>query len=550
MSAGLPAQGRGTHRTARRRAWRGVALLAAVTAAALVAGCSGGAGSGTGNTSGSGTPYADVPGLPDAALDTMNLPQYANGRWAISVQDLDSGETLIDLDSDKMAEPGSFVKTYSVGGAWLQWGPDHTVTTPVKQLGEVVDGALSGDLVLVGQGDLTMGGRTKADGTVDFTNLDHNDANPIPGATLTTEDPLAGLDDLAAQVRESGITRVDGDVIVDDRLFTDELAGEPITPILINQNLLDVLITPGAEGDTAQAGLSPAVSPWKLVSEVETVAAGGDTDIADPKVSGSDPHTIVVSGTIAADADPTLKVFVIDDPAAFARTAFVEALEGAGVTVTASPTTVNALDTLPDQAAVEALPNVAELESLPLSEEATYVMKVSYNRGAQTLMCRLAAEAGDPSCQSGMTVLQQIWDQAGLDTADASLIDASGLQGNYITPANAVEIQTIMAARPDADQWWDTLPVLGVDGSLADVQTDSPAAGKVFAKTGTLLGGDAFNDRYRLATKTLGGVMDAKEGRHLAFTVIMNQGFTDDIDGVFSANDDVGAVAAAIQQAY
>ena len=52
-----------------------------------------------------------------------------------------------------------------------------------------------------------MGGRTKPDGTVDFANLDHNDANPIPGATLTPEDPLAGLDELAAQVKRPGSTR-------------------------------------------------------------------------------------------------------------------------------------------------------------------------------------------------------------------------------------------------------------------------------------------------------------------------------------------------------
>ena len=110
-------------------------------------------------------------------------------------------------------------KTYSTGAAWLEFGPKSTVTTPVKRTGDVAGGTLNGDLILVGQGDITMGGRTKADGTVDFTNLDHNDANGIPGATLTTEDPLTGLNDLAARVKAAGINSVSGDVIVDDRLW-------------------------------------------------------------------------------------------------------------------------------------------------------------------------------------------------------------------------------------------------------------------------------------------------------------------------------------------
>ena len=534
---------------------RGAGVITLGAVIALVAGCSPGepgipgAQSAPG-ASDSGSRLTDVPGLPDAALDVMNQPEFADGRWLISVQDLDTGETLIDLDGDKLAEPGSFVKTYSAGAAWVKWGPDHTVTTPVKQLGAVTDGALDGDLVLVAQGDLTMGGRTKADGTVSFTNLDHNDANPLPGATLTTEDPLAGLDNLAAQVKNSGITSVSGDVVIDDRLFEGTLDNKPVTPIVINQNILDILITPGAEGEPATGALTPVVAPWNLDLQVETVAAGAEAHIEDPKVSEDDPTTIVVAGTVNADSDPSLKVYELEDPATFARTAFIEALERAGVTVSADPVQLNRDDELGDAAAIEELPTVAELESLPLKEEATYVMKVSYNRGAQTLICRIAADAGETDCRAGMGLTQQIWEDAGLDTLGASLVDGSGLAGNFITPENAVEIQTIMSKRPDAEAWRDTMPILGVDGSLADVQKDSPAAGKVFAKTGTLLGGDPFNGRYRLATKTLGGVMDTEGGRHLAFTIIVNQGFATDFEGVFKANDDVGKIAALIQQEY
>ncbi|WP_219819644.1 D-alanyl-D-alanine carboxypeptidase/D-alanyl-D-alanine-endopeptidase [Pseudoclavibacter sp. Z016] len=498
-----------------------------------------------------GTTLVSVPGLPDAALEVMNQPQFASGRWSIAVEDLDTGEVLVDLDGEKLAEPGSFVKTYSAGAAWVKWGPDHTVVTPVKQSGEVTAGTLDGDLVLVGQGDLTMGGRTKDDGSVSFANLDHNDANPLPGATLTPEDPLTGLDELAAQVKASGITTVSGDVIIDDRLFQGSLAEQPITPIVINQNLLDVLVTPGEAGAPATAALTPAVGKWALDLQVETVPAGEEYKVSAPKLSASDPNTIVVTGTIAADADPVLRVFEFDDPSTFARTAFIEALERAGVTVSADPSAENPKSALPNWDAVEALPAVAELESLPLAEEITYVMKVSYNRGAQTLVCRLAVDAGKTDCnKDGMGVAQAIWAEAGLDTTGASLVDGSGLEGNYITPKNAVQIQSLMAERPDAERWRDTMPILGVDGSLADVQKDSPAAGKVFAKTGTLASADAFNGRLRLGTKTLGGVMVTESGRNLAFTIIVNQGFYEGMPGVFEANDDVGKVAAIIQQAY
>lgn len=528
----------------RRSVTRTAGVLAVFAALALTVGCT------VVSSDDSDADSTSIPGLPDEALEVMNQSQYASGRWLISVEDLDTGDVLIDLDGDKMAEPGSFVKTYSAGAAWVKWGPDHTVTTPVKQSGTVAGGILTGDLVLVGQGDLTMGGRTKGDGTVDFANLDHNDANPLPGATLTPQDPLTGLDDLAAQVRAAGITTIDGDVVVDDRLFVGTLQGKPVTPTIVNQNLLDILVTPGTPGQDATAELTPVVAPWKLDNQVRTVAPGEEAELEDPVISPDDPYTVVIAGTVAADADPSLKVWEIEDTASFARTAFIEALARSGVTVSADPIAPNPADALPAVDAVAALPSVAELESLPLSEEVTYVMKISYNRGAQTLICRLAADAGETDCNRGMGIAEEIWADAGLDTLGASLIDGSGLEGNLITPANAVQIQSLMAERADAEEWRDTMPVLGVDGSLADVQADSPAAGNVFAKTGTLVGSDRFNGRLRLGTKTLGGVMDTAGGRHLAFTIIVNQGFYPGLDGVFEANDDVGKVAALIQQAY
>jgi len=499
------------------------------------------------STSASGK-LTNVPGLSKAALDVMSKAPYANGEWAVSVRDLDSGKQIVSLNANTFFEPGSVVKTYSVGAAWLKFGPKSTVTTPVKSTGSVANGTLNGNLILVGAGDLTMDGRTKADGTVDYTNLDHNDANGVPGATLTTEDPLTGLNKLAEQVKAAGINAVSGNVIVDDRLWDPaELDKQPITPIIINQNVIDLTTTPGAAGQNATAVMSPVVAPWTIDNQVKTVAAGGKTAI---QVSSPDQKTIVMTGRIAADAGPTINVFAFNDPATFARTAYIEALQRAGVTVSADPTATNPAAGLPSTHDVSALPSVAKLTSLPLSEEATYTMKISYNRGAQTLICRLAVAAGSTDCSDGLAEAGTLWKAAGLTISGAMLIDGSGLPGNKITANNQVQLESIMAKRSDAAQWRSTMPKLGIDGSLATVQKGKPAAGKVIGKTGTLAAEDGFNKRYFLPTKALGGYITTKSGRHFAFAIMVNSSVFTDVAGLFAANEDVGKVAASIQQRY
>jgi D-alanyl-D-alanine carboxypeptidase/D-alanyl-D-alanine-endopeptidase (penicillin-binding protein 4) len=82
------------------------------------------------------------------------------------------------------------------------------------------------------------------------------------------------------------------------------------------------------------------------------------------------------------------------------------------------------------------------------------------------------------------------------------------------------------------------LPILGVDGTLADIQRSSPARGKVFAKTGTddsdnyLTGGGVYE-------KGLAGYTTTRSGRHVAFAFY--------IGAMNGAHDeDTGAVAGQI----
>ena len=54
------------------------------------------------------------------------------------------------------------------------------------------------------------------------------------------------------------------------------------------------------------------------------------------------------------------------------------------------------------------------------------------------------------------------------------------------------------------------------------VGKDSPARGKVAAKTGTLIWYDGANERFLLKSKALAGVMTTKAGTPLSFAMFVN----------------------------
>jgi D-alanyl-D-alanine carboxypeptidase/D-alanyl-D-alanine-endopeptidase (penicillin-binding protein 4) len=86
-----------------------------------------------------------------------------------------------------------------------------------------------------------------------------------------------------------------------------------------------------------------------------------------------------------------------------------------------------------------------------------------------------------------------------------------------------VQLVRGMAGRPEWAAYRAGLPVLGVDGTLAEtVGRDSPARGKVFAKTGTLIYYDAANDRWLLRSKALAGTMTTRSGATLYFAMMVN----------------------------
>ena len=92
--------------------------------------------------------------------------------------------------------------------------------------------------------------------------------------------------------------------------------------------------------------------------------------------------------------------------------------------------------------------------------------------------------------------------------------------------------------------------MLGNDGTLWNIQTASPAAGHVFAKTGTFQVRDLLHDGLMVTGKGLAGYMTTVDGRRLAFAIYANNVELKDSSMVTPVvGDALGAIAAAAYDA-
>lgn len=454
----------------------------------------------------------------------INGPDYRQAHWGILAVDSQTGQVVYEHNPDKLFLPASTTKLYSCGAALAAFGPDYKFETPVYARGPIKDGVLQGDLILVAKGDLTMGGRTDAQGRMAFKDHDHTYAGPGSTAELTDTDPLAGLKALAGQIAAAGIHRVAGDVLVDDRYFNRSRGSgsgpDLLSAIVINDNVVDVEVTPAAEaGQPAAVRMRPGTNYIQTDVQVETVA--GRTTRLELHPTG--PRSFSVRGQVPAKGKPHVRIYAVDNPAEFARALFIETLRRQGVQVDASPyAPLNPV--LPDSGAIEKLNRVASFTSPPLSELVKVTLKVSHNLYASTLPLLLAARNGKRTLAEGLQLERKFLVDTGVDAATISFGGgAGGNNADAVTPRATVQLLLGLAKRPEYRALESGLPVLGVDGTLVDVVTkESPARGKVLAKTGTLSWHDALNNRSLLTSKALAGTMTTARGRPLTLAMFVH----------------------------
>jgi D-alanyl-D-alanine carboxypeptidase/D-alanyl-D-alanine-endopeptidase (penicillin-binding protein 4) len=101
--------------------------------------------------------------LQQSILSATRMPGVSRAAWGIAVQSLDRRERLFTLNGGTLLVPASVAKLVSVATAADAVGWDYRYTTTLRATGPIADGVLRGDLLVVGSGDPSIGGRAGDD---------------------------------------------------------------------------------------------------------------------------------------------------------------------------------------------------------------------------------------------------------------------------------------------------------------------------------------------------------------------------------------------------
>ncbi|MCL5286593.1 MAG: D-alanyl-D-alanine carboxypeptidase/D-alanyl-D-alanine-endopeptidase [Acidobacteria bacterium] len=430
----------------------------------------------------------------------------AKGHWGVLVVDAATGETVYARNPEQYFTPASNTKLYTTIPALALLGPDFRWRTTLESRGQLdAHGRLRGDLVLVGRGDPNLSNRK------------------FPYETKVERDgpPEKILAALADQLVARGVKQIEGDIVADDSYFPaeryasgwaiDDMTfgyGAPVSALTVNDNTLTIELRPGdREGDAAWFGVEPWAELYEFANEVRTAAAGERSRVSADREPGS--RRVVLRGSMPLGAEPRRVTLAVEEPAEFSAALLKRLLESRGVRIyghsraqhepTAAP---------PENPAI-----LAEHVSGPLLDDVRLINKISQNLHAELLLRAIGREKGTAgTTDAALKVVQEFFKSIGVPEGDVSTYDGSGLsRRNLITPRATVALLTWATKQPWAKPFIASLPVSAQDGTLTERMKDTPAAGRIHAKTGSLGNVNA-----------LSGFADSLHGTRVVFSMFGN----------------------------
>ena len=422
-------------------------------------------------------------------------PELETAFIGILVQSIDTGEILYQHNAKKVMMPASNEKIPTSAAALIKFGPDYKYETKVYANGQIVDGVLKGDLIIVGSGDPTIGYRfcEKLDTCKIFRSW-------------------------ADALQKKGISHIEGNLIGVDDIFDDELLGygwdvsdlsyyyaAQINGLILNENYARITI---AADSNINIKTFPDYGYLDVSSNVQvTDDKKEQTNILVHRTLGT--NNVNIKGKLKVGKSYVESV-TVHNPTLYFLSGLRHELTELGVIINGKEIDS---DDLPDSLQISKKQLIYTHLSPPFSKIIKVLMKESQNLYAESFVKLLGARFGKKgSFKEGAKIIKSTLVKFGLDKNSYKYRDGSGLcRYNYISPYHIVKILKGMYLHPYGEIYRNSLPVAGVDGTIDYRMKGTCAAGKVIAKTGTISN-----------VRCLSGYAITKDDEVLVFSIMAN----------------------------
>ncbi len=427
--------------------------------------------------------------VPAVVAEAMRAAALAPHEYGVAVLPLDGGAPLVWHNAEVAFNPASTMKLVTTHAALSLMGPNFRWRTQIMMRGQLVGDVLQGDLVLQGGGD----------------------------PKFVIED----LTELIMRLRANGLREIRGNLVVDDSLYdvgdaaVEAFDGDRSQPYnvrpsaaLMNFKATRVSVRPQTGGLAVDMDPPLAVP---IVDEVKLARGGcrfGIAGLSIREIGPEDAPTIRVAGQYSPACGEQSTMVAVLNHRQFIHGFFASAWRAAGGVWEGR--------TVVERRIEPNLPVLLRWDSpRTLADVVKDINKYSNNVMARQVLLHTSADPQrrrPATLERARATLNAWLEKRGLRSPEIVIDNGSGLsRRERISPASLARLLIDASRSPHAPIYIESLPVVGVDGTMKSRLKSDPVAGNAWIKTGSL------ND-----VRSIAGYVDAASGRRYAVVMLIN----------------------------
>lgn len=423
------------------------------------------------------------------------LPDYTNALIGIHVADLETGKTVYDLNSEKLFIPASVLKLVTSAAAMEILGPEYRFKTSVGYSGKIINGTLHGNLIVIGGGDPALGSEYFKDHYFE----------------------PHFLETWAQKIKAAGITRIDGNLVLDCSLYDSEKIprtwiwedmgnyyGAGASALTVYDNLFRITFR------------SPAIAgkPTEIISVFPKIEG---LNFNNEVFSSDDPRDMAYVFGSPVDNNRIIRGTIPKNRRSFA----IKASNPYPVRLLADELLIHLAkegiflkgQIVFEKISAPAFNEIYVTKSPSLAEIVKVLNYESVNLFAEHLVKQVAAETtGIGNRETGLQIISDYWKNKGLDIRQLFMEDGSGLSHfNAVSPLFLTSVLRYMAnSGNNPNSFKESLPAAG-QGTLHHFSTINFPGKTLSAKSGSMT-----------RIRCYAGYLQLDNGKTLTFSFMIN----------------------------